>query len=59
MALNKEEMKEALKEAIKEWMDDKFIIFGKMSLMAIGAALFGALVYFLAWANGYHKLQAQ
>lgn len=56
MPLDKDETKEAMKEAIKEWMDDRFKEFGKLSLWAILVAIFGGLVYFLAWVNGYHKI---
>lgn len=44
----KEEIiKRALKEALHEWLDDKFLMFGKWSMGAVMAAFFSAMVYFV------------
>lgn len=42
-----EEQKAIVKEALKEWLDEKFLAFGKWSLAAIGAAALAALAYFI------------
>lgn len=47
--------KELVKEALKEWLDDKFLAFGKWSAAAIGAAAFTALMYFIFWFDGWKK----
>jgi hypothetical protein len=48
-------MKRALKEALKEWMDEKFIAFGKWSAAAVAAMAVAALTYFILWVNGWAK----
>lgn len=53
--MTEEETKRALKEALKEWMDDRFIAFGKWSFVTLLGAVFAALTYFILWANGWHK----
>lgn len=53
MGLNKEETKEALKEALKDWLDEKFLQFGKWSVGAIATMVFGALIYFVLTAHGW------
>jgi hypothetical protein len=50
---DREQVKEALKEAIKEWLDDKFLIFGKWSAAAVSAMIFSALIYFVLKMNGW------
>ncbi len=50
-----EELKRATKEAIREWLDDQFMVFGKWSLGAFASMGIAALVYFILWANGWHK----
>lgn len=52
---DKEEQKAVFKEAIKEWMDDKFLMFGKWSAGAIGIAAFSALMYFIYYFEGWKK----
>lgn len=47
--------KRVIKEALKEWLDEKFSQFGKWSMAAVAAAGMVALVYFILWANGWHK----
>jgi hypothetical protein len=56
MPLNKDETKQAMKEAMREWMDDKFQEFGRWSFYSLLAAVFGAMVYFILTASGWHKL---
>lgn len=43
-----------VKEAIKEWMDEKFVDFGRWTFTAFLASLLGALIYFMLIANGWH-----
>lgn len=49
----------AVKEALQEWLDKKWDEtcrnFGKWSIMTLGLLAFGAFVYFILWANGWHK----
>lgn len=54
--MSDQETKDALKEALKEWLDEKFAMFGKWSLSAIGAATLGLITYLLLIANGWHKV---
>lgn len=46
-------LKEAVKEALKEWLDEKILVFGKWSLLTLGAAALAALVYFIMSLNGW------
>jgi hypothetical protein len=48
-------VKEALKEGISDWLDDKYRLVGKYTVRAIGVALFGAVVWFILWAGGWHS----
>lgn len=48
-------MKTAVKEALKEWLDEKFVAFGKWSMAAVAAAALAGIVYFIAWANGWKQ----
>ena len=48
-----EAMKLAVKEALKEWLDSKFVAFGKWSLASLAALGLAALVYFILRANGW------
>ena len=52
---NEAETKRIFKDALQEWMDRKFIEFGKASGTAVAVLLFGALVIFIMWTQGYHK----
>lgn len=47
--------KEAVKEALKEWMDEKFITFGKWSLAAFAVAAFTAMAYFVLMVDGWKR----
>lgn len=53
--LDKNEVKAAMKEAIHEWLDDKFLAFGKWSAAGVAAMSLGALAYFILTLNGWHK----
>lgn len=53
--MSEEELKRVTKEALKEWLDEKFMSFGKWSIGAIAAAGLAAFVYFILSANGWHK----
>lgn len=48
-----EEIKEALKEALKEWLDLKFMQFGKWSALGVGAAALFALAYVILKSQGW------
>jgi hypothetical protein len=48
-----ETMKQAVKEAIKEWLDDKFVTFGKWSAMSIGAMGIAALLWLILRSQGW------
>lgn len=48
-------MREAFKEAANEWLDDKFRLFGKWSIMGFAAAGLFALMYFILRLDGWHK----
>ena len=49
------EAKRVFKEALNEWLDHKFSEFGKWTLRGILIALFGAVVTFIMFTQGYHK----
>lgn len=51
----KRESKEALKESLKEWLESKYIEFGKYSLGAMLALVLGAITYFVLTMNGWKK----
>lgn len=46
-------VKEAFKEAAQEWMDAKFLQFGKWSLGTLAAAGVVAVTYFILLLNGW------
>lgn len=39
--------KAALKEALKEWLDDKYLKVGMWTVRSFGAAVIGALAWFV------------
>ncbi len=43
--IDKDEMKDAVKLALKEWLDEKYLEFGKWSLHGLFALAFAGLVY--------------
>lgn len=47
------EVKRLLKEAIREWLDEKYLEFGKWSARAIAAAFLVAVIYFILQMNGW------
>lgn len=55
MSLDKNELKEAVREGIESWLDKQFQTFGKWSLYTIASVVFGALVYFVLNAMGWHR----
>jgi|TARA_R110000803_G_scaffold87355_2_gene153981 hypothetical protein len=50
---NKDEHKQAIKEGLQEWLDEKFVEFGKMSLKGFLALILAALVYLWAVSQGW------
>lgn len=51
--MDKDEMKKITKEALKEWLDEKFLAFGKWSFFTLAAAALVALLYFILRTNGW------
>lgn len=49
------ETKRVFKEALSEWLDSKYAQFSKDSLKGMFVTLFGAIVVFVMWTQGYHK----
>lgn len=49
------ETKRVFKEALTEWLDHKFVEFSKQMMKVIMVSLFGALITFVMWTQGYHK----
>jgi hypothetical protein len=54
--VDQDEVKRALKEALKEWLDDKFLQFGKWSAAGVAAAILSTITYFILTANGWHQI---
>ena len=50
-----EDQKRIVKEALKEWLDEKFVEFGKWTLGGFAAMTLAALVYFVLKMNGWHR----
>lgn len=48
-----EVIKAALQEALKEWLDAKFVQFGKWSLAGIAAMAFAMVVWFFLVSHGW------
>ena len=53
MVMEKSEAKEAVKEAITEWMNEKFLTFGKWSMMGIFSMAFAVIVYVFMFTTGW------
>lgn len=51
--LDREEQKEIVKEAISEWLDKKYLSFGKWSFHGLMAAVLGFIAYYLAMHGGF------
>ena len=49
------ETKLVLKEAFAEWLDRQYVEFGRWSFRALLVAVFGALIVFVMWSQGYHR----
>jgi hypothetical protein len=50
-----DEMKRLVKDALKEWLDEKFLMFGKWSVTAVSATALAALLYFMLKMNGWNR----
>lgn len=50
-----EAMKAAVKEALREWLNEKFIEFGRWSFRSLAALALAALVYFILAMNGWER----
>lgn len=48
-----DDMKDAIKEALHEWLDLKFMQFGKWTAGGFAVLVFGALVYVVLKAQGW------
>jgi hypothetical protein len=46
-------VKVALKESLKEWLDEKFMTFGKWSVTSLACLLLVALVWFILRSQGW------
>lgn len=53
--LPREELVKVVKQGIKEWMDEKFIAFGKWAFVSFMVAVFGALCTFILVMSGWGK----
>lgn len=53
--LDKETAKDVVKEALKEWLDEKYLRFGKWSFHGILAMLLAVVVYFFMISSGWHR----
>ena len=51
MSKQEELIKEAMKEAIKEWLDEKYMAFGKWSIKTIGALFLSSVLSIILYAN--------
>ena len=49
------ETKRLFKEALTEWLDRQYAEFGRWSFRALLVAVFGALIVFVMWSQGYHR----
>lgn len=49
------ETKRVFKEAVNEWAEEKFAQFNASVVKKLWVTLFVALVFFVMWAQGYHK----
>lgn len=43
--------KETVKEALKEWLDEKFLSFGKWTAASLAAMALAAIIYFIFWVE--------
>lgn len=52
---NNDRIKEALKDALKEWLDEKFLLWGKWSMGALLAVALTGLTYVILKGYGWTK----
>lgn len=53
MELDREDQKKIIKEAIQEWLDSKFLVFGKWTVRGLAAAFLTGVIYVIGTANGW------
>lgn len=53
--IDKDVLKAALKEGLREWLDEKFMLFGKWSAGGLLAAVLAGAVYLAMIGAGWHK----
>lgn len=51
--MTKEEMKQVAKETLKEWLDERFMDFGRWTFKSLASALFIAVIYFVLKSQGW------
>ncbi len=51
--LTDQHLKAIFKETIKEWLNEQFKEFGWWTLKRLGAAALAAILYIIAWKNGW------
>jgi 1,2-phenylacetyl-CoA epoxidase catalytic subunit len=52
--LGTKDQKQAFKEAINEWLDNKFMLFGKYTFGSLLAAAFAGLIYLAIYSLPIH-----
>jgi hypothetical protein len=50
---DREADKQVVKEALKEWLDEKFMEFGKWTISGIAALVLAAIAYMILVAHGW------
>lgn len=53
--MDPDKQKEVIKEALKEWLDEKFLMFGKWSFASLAAMGLAALIYFILKTDGWKQ----
>jgi hypothetical protein len=53
--MTEKEIKDVMKSAITEWMDDKFLAFGKWTAIGVAAMALAALTYFILTHSGWKQ----
>jgi hypothetical protein len=53
MTIDRDEVKAAMKEAMREWLNEKFLEFGKWSAKGLAAAGLVALIYLILITHGW------
>ena len=54
--LSEDEFKKWTKEAVQEWLDDKFVTFGKWSVVSVAAIALASFIYFALWFHGWVRI---